>query len=285
MIPKINITNNKDEKVKYDSGDPTTGYLSDKVVAGTGITLAEGTGADENKLKITNSLDTSGLVPYTGATGNVDLGNNDLILDKDGATGLMKHTTTTGAISYITDKSANWNTAYGWGNHALAGYLTSPDYKSLFRVYQDRAQTVSNGSWEIVQYQAVNYDDSKEFDTASSYKWIVSADGRYHISARVKFARAPLATSYARSYLDIRIIKNGSVWRYGNGRVLGDATPAEFPREINSVSVDDDIWLNRRDEVWIEVYQYNDASSGLDTVAGTEETTFAQHKFNSLTGQ
>jgi hypothetical protein len=235
------------------------------------------------KLDKVNNL--SGYVPYTGATGNVDLGNNDLILDKDGTTGLMKHTTTTGAISYITDNSANWNTAYGWGNHALAGYIKTPDYKSLFRVYQNRAQTVSNDSWEIVQYQAVNYDDLNEFDNASSYKWKVNEDGRYHISARVKFARAPLATSYARSYLNIRIIKNGSVWRYGNGRVLGDATPAEFPREINSVSVDDDIWLNRRDEVWIEVYQYNDASSRLDTIAGTEETTFAQHKFNSLTGQ
>jgi hypothetical protein len=27
--------------------------------------------------------------------------------------------------SSITNNSANWNTAYGWGNHASAGYLTS----------------------------------------------------------------------------------------------------------------------------------------------------------------
>lgn len=44
-----------DEKVKYDANDPTAGYVADKFVAGTGITLSEGTGADENKLKITNS--------------------------------------------------------------------------------------------------------------------------------------------------------------------------------------------------------------------------------------
>jgi len=69
-----------DEKVKYDAGDPTAGYLSAKVVAGTGITLSEGTGADENKLKITNSLDLSAYVPYTGATSNVDLGDNRIIL-------------------------------------------------------------------------------------------------------------------------------------------------------------------------------------------------------------
>lgn len=33
----------------------------------------------------------------------------------------------TGAATYstITNNSTNWNTAYGWGNHAAAGYLTS----------------------------------------------------------------------------------------------------------------------------------------------------------------
>ena len=31
----------------------------------------------------------------------------------------------TGWGTSITNNSANWNTAFGWGNHALAGYLTS----------------------------------------------------------------------------------------------------------------------------------------------------------------
>lgn len=44
-----------DEKVKYDSGDPTAGYLSDKIIAGSGISLSEGTGPDQNKLKITST--------------------------------------------------------------------------------------------------------------------------------------------------------------------------------------------------------------------------------------
>ena len=35
--------------------------------------------------------------------------------------------TRTGAATYVTiaDNSANWNTAYGWGNHASAGYLSA----------------------------------------------------------------------------------------------------------------------------------------------------------------
>lgn len=44
-----------DEKVKYDAGDPTAGYVADKFVAGTGISVTEGTGGDANKLQITNS--------------------------------------------------------------------------------------------------------------------------------------------------------------------------------------------------------------------------------------
>jgi hypothetical protein len=40
-------------------------------------------------------------------------------------TGLLKVTTGTGALSVVTDNSANWNTAYGWGDHSVAGYAMS----------------------------------------------------------------------------------------------------------------------------------------------------------------
>jgi hypothetical protein len=49
------VATSTDEKVKYDVNDPTAGYVADKFVAGTDITLSEGTGADENKLKISYS--------------------------------------------------------------------------------------------------------------------------------------------------------------------------------------------------------------------------------------
>ena len=47
------IAASTDEKVKYDVNDPTAGYIADKIVAGDGISLAEGVGVDENKLVIT----------------------------------------------------------------------------------------------------------------------------------------------------------------------------------------------------------------------------------------
>jgi hypothetical protein len=47
----------------------------------------------------------------------------------------------------ITDNSANWNTAYGWGNHASGGYLTSAlaatTYASLTGAYANPAFVAS----------------------------------------------------------------------------------------------------------------------------------------------
>jgi hypothetical protein len=45
-----------DELVKFDAGDPTAGYLADKVIAGTGISVAEGTEANENKLVVSSTI-------------------------------------------------------------------------------------------------------------------------------------------------------------------------------------------------------------------------------------
>jgi uncharacterized protein (TIGR02145 family) len=47
---------------------------------------------------------------------NIDTVNTSL-------SGLLK--SNSGFLSSITDNSTNWNTAYSWGNHADAGYLTS----------------------------------------------------------------------------------------------------------------------------------------------------------------
>lgn len=49
----------------------------------------------------------------------------DVVVDGDfTANGLLKRTGA-GAYTSITDNSSNWDTAYGWGDHGAAGYLTS----------------------------------------------------------------------------------------------------------------------------------------------------------------
>ena len=70
--------------------------------------------------------DLSGYVPYSGATGNVDLGSYSIF-----ATNL--------AIS-------NWNTAFGWGDHASAGYLTS-ESDPIFLAWQ--ASYDNHANWDL----------------------------------------------------------------------------------------------------------------------------------------
>jgi len=59
--------------------------------------------------------------------------------------GLLRRT---GASTYstITDASSNWNTAYGWGNHASAGYLTTVDVSSDTNLTAGRSLTLSGDS-------------------------------------------------------------------------------------------------------------------------------------------
>jgi hypothetical protein len=54
-------------------------------------------------------------------------------------TGIVK--STAGTITYLTDNSANWDTAFGWGNHASAGYLTTATAATTY-VPQTRSLTI-----------------------------------------------------------------------------------------------------------------------------------------------
>jgi hypothetical protein len=50
----------------------------------------------------------------------------DVVVDGDFTSqGIMLRGASSGTYSILTDNSSNWNTAFGWGNHASAGYLTS----------------------------------------------------------------------------------------------------------------------------------------------------------------
>ena len=52
--------------------------------------------------------------------------HSDVLVDGDfTSAGLMKRDASSGQYTIITDNSNNWNTAYGWGNHASVGYITS----------------------------------------------------------------------------------------------------------------------------------------------------------------
>jgi len=56
----------------------------------------------------------------------------DVVVDGDFTSqGIMLRGASAGSYSILTDNSANWNTAYGWGDHSTAGYLTSVPAQSF----------------------------------------------------------------------------------------------------------------------------------------------------------
>ena len=50
---------------------------------------------------------------------------SDVVVDGDFTSGGLMTTDGSGGYSVTTNNAANWNTAYGWGDHSTAGYLTS----------------------------------------------------------------------------------------------------------------------------------------------------------------
>jgi hypothetical protein len=74
-----------------------------------------------------------------------------------GLTGLI-YCNGTGTFSAVTNNSSNWNTAYGWGNHASAGYLTAETDPTIYS--WAKASTKPSYAWSEVT--------SKPFDSMSS---------------------------------------------------------------------------------------------------------------------
>ena len=82
----------------------------------------------------------------------------DVVVDSDFmSNGLMKRTAA-GSYAIVADDSANWSTAYGWGNHASAGYLTTVALNNISDV---TITTPSSG-------QVLSYNGSAWVNAAST---------------------------------------------------------------------------------------------------------------------
>ena len=115
---------------------------SGNILIGTSSAVTLPTSSTNNYLNIGNFI--KGTMGVWTLTLPADAGTSGYVLSTDGAgttswivqasgtgggmvypaAGLAL-STGTGWSSSVTNNSANWNTAYGWGNHASAGYLTT----------------------------------------------------------------------------------------------------------------------------------------------------------------
>lgn len=119
---QANWTQTNTDAVDFIKNKSLFGYIE----AGTNVTIT-GAGTILDPFIIAASGGGGGSMTYPGA-------------------GLAKSTGSAWATS-VTDNSANWNTAYGWGNHASAGYLTDApsDGKTYGRKDAGWSEVVSTG--------------------------------------------------------------------------------------------------------------------------------------------
>jgi hypothetical protein len=118
--------------------------------------LAAALGDDANfSTTITNSIATK--LPLTGGAMTGAITTNSTFDGRDVATdGAKLDTIATSANNYVlpfTNNSTNWNTAYGWGNHASQSYITnstaSLDANKITSgvLNADRVLSPANGDW------------------------------------------------------------------------------------------------------------------------------------------
>jgi hypothetical protein len=150
--------------ISSSTGDITIGIPDSPTLSGDLTVLSASpkiyldNGTNSLKIRAAGSLtgNVSFDIPVTGGVALVtsNIGSSVQAYDADlsaiaaltGTSGILT-TNGSGTWSVITDGSSNWNTAYGWGDHASAGYLTA-ETDPVFAVSE--AYTISStdtGNW------------------------------------------------------------------------------------------------------------------------------------------
>jgi hypothetical protein len=109
----------------------------------------------------------------------------DVVIDGDFTSqGIMLRGATAGSYSILADNSANWNTAYGWGDHASAGYSLSShvhegseiDATGVTDGYVLTADGAGNAAWEAAPGSAGGISNVVE-DTTPQLGGTLDANG------------------------------------------------------------------------------------------------------------
>ncbi|MEI6348447.1 MAG: hypothetical protein WCP69_10925 [Bacteroidota bacterium] len=90
---------------------------------------------------------------------SADLSNSVMSITSNGYVGMGTTTPSVrldvvGVINATGGNSNNWNTAYGWGNHSTAGYLTN--YTETDPVYASKYNVITPSNGQLLRYNSVS---------------------------------------------------------------------------------------------------------------------------------
>jgi hypothetical protein len=179
-------SSNTDEKVKYDAEDPTAGYVADKIIAGDGISVAEGSGGDENKLVITNSDRHDAVTVTDSAEIDFTLDGQDITASlKSGSIGEAKLDTSVNASLDLADSALQDITSESIGDLSNVDLTDIANDKIL-------KYNSTSSNWEIADDNDTTYEKASgaELDTGTNdTKYATAkalADSEYKKSSELK---------------------------------------------------------------------------------------------------
>jgi hypothetical protein len=121
---------------------------------------------------------------------SADLSNSVMALTQNGYLGIGTTAPSTrldvsGVVTATGGSSTNWNTAYGWGNHATAGYLTTEVDGSVtneiqaLRLSNDTIYLSNGGSVKIPEVKTIPTLITKEDFSCTAFKnyWVTAVTG------------------------------------------------------------------------------------------------------------
>ena len=130
------------------------------------------------KIIVNFTLDSGDRLEYTDTVGFRCLTSTGEVKQGSGGGGIVYPgagipiSTGTGWSTSITDNSTNWNTAYGWGNHASAGYLTGITSLQV---------TTALGYTPVTNARTLTINGTT-YDLSANRSWTISAGTTYTFS-------------------------------------------------------------------------------------------------------
>jgi len=126
----------------------------------------------------------SGIEASADVTDATNVAAAGAVMDGDFSSNGIMSRTGAGTYAVITNNSSNWNTAYGWGNHASAGYLTSAAIGVSVQAYD--ANTVKTTATQALSNKTLT---DPAIDGSITEEVYTITDGEGGVSQAVVFVK------------------------------------------------------------------------------------------------
>ena len=121
---------------------------------------------------------------YTDDRVNTVLGTKTYLDDSDfTSVGLMKRGSVAGSYSIVTDNTTNWDTAHGWGDHGVVGYLTSISGLSIDAL-SDVTISSAQGD-QILRWDGSKWINSNEATVTTTLTGLTDTPSNYGTSGQM----------------------------------------------------------------------------------------------------